>query len=664
MKEKSSLEIKHVADLLDMHFHIPSYQRGYRWEAKHVEELLDDLYNFSVQMSGSNNNKGKFYCIQPLAVVKNKNLSTANEMVYDVIDGQQRLTTLFLLLSYLQNTREAVYSGNLATSIFSLKYESRDSDFFSKKEFERCDIIEAIKNIDFFYMTRAYIAIKTWFEKKGINKNKILKVLIPEDYREISGLEGEALLKAKEQNDKENDVRFIWYEVPIAEKTDSIEVFSQLNYGKTALTSTELVKALLFQCDIYTKDKNLMREITFRRSCEWDAMEKQLQDPFMWSMLMPSDNYFASHITIVLSLVCNELYGEMMENDKNLKIDKDQDDFIYQVCNQYLGTNKNGDYADNVEKIWDKIQATYTALYNWYKNPNTYHLIGLLVWLREYKAREFNSEKRFMLLRNLMAEYRVKSKEDFIAYLKCQIASIIHVDENINTKEGLIPWGVEHINYNDNADQLIRILVTFNVEDIRTAQNESARFPFHLLRKFKVTSLEHIHPQNLILDNIKLDTLKYWLDVKVDSLKQLKKYEEFSEDVTKLRTFISDDNSYKENKVAAQIIINKIDKEFDDLANMGEKQMHTLYNMALVDKDTNSALSNNLLSRKRKILLDYQEQGKTYVLPSTQKVFSKYYSPAKDCNSLPELWTQPDREAYFLAIKKVYNDFNEYYKKI
>lgn len=40
MKEKSSLEIKHVADLLDMHFHIPSYQRGYRWEAKWVKELV------------------------------------------------------------------------------------------------------------------------------------------------------------------------------------------------------------------------------------------------------------------------------------------------------------------------------------------------------------------------------------------------------------------------------------------------------------------------------------------------------------------------------------------------------------------------------------------------------------------------------------------------
>ena len=229
MEDKRSLEIKHVADLLDMHFHIPSYQRGYRWENKHVEDLLNDLYNFSVQMSEANNSRGKFYCIQPLAVVKNKHLSTDSQTVYDVIDGQQRLTTLFLLLSYLQVTREANYSGKLANSIFSLQYESRDSDFFDNKEFKSSDIHNAISNIDFFYMTRAYKAIEKWFETNGINKNKILKVLIPEDYHPLDGLEGDALQKMKEQNDKENDVRFIWYKVPAEDDTESIEVFSQLN---------------------------------------------------------------------------------------------------------------------------------------------------------------------------------------------------------------------------------------------------------------------------------------------------------------------------------------------------------------------------------------------------------------------------------------------------
>jgi len=661
MVDNRLLETKHVADLLDMHFHIPNYQRGYRWECKHIEALLDDLYAFSVQMSEMENKAGKFYCIQPLAVVVNKQLSTKDEIVYDVIDGQQRLTTLYLILSYLQDARKFLCSGSLTTAIFSLKYESRDSEFFDNEEYKNSDIKDAIRNIDFFYMTRAYKAIGEWFEKKQINKALILEVLIPKKYKMITGLKGEELMKTKESNDKENDVRFIWYEVPSEDNAESIEVFSQLNYGKTALTATELVKALLFQCDIYTKDKSLMHEIAFRRSCEWDIMEKQLQDPFMWSMFMPDEYYFASHITIVLLLVSNNLYTELLEKNQNLKIDKNSKDFIYQVCNKYLGTNKEGDYASYVEKVWKKIQSTYTALYNWFKNPDTYHLIGLLIWLKEYKAKDFDNAKRFMLIESMMNEYSAKSKNEFIGYLKQQIASIIHIDKNINTKEGVIPWGLAHINYNDNALQLIRILVLFNVEDVRTKQDESARFPFHLLRRFNVTSLEHIHPQNLIIDNIKLDTLTKWLDVKTKSLHQLgnKKYDQ---DIAKLKTLIKDEASYKENKDEAQAIISKIDKEFDELAHMSENQMHTLYNMALVDKDTNSALSNNLLDRKREILRDYQERKETYVLPTTQKVFSKYYSPTKEDNVLPKLWTISDRDAYFKAIKKVYDDFDSYYQ--
>ena len=397
--EEKRLEIKHIADLLDMHFHIPNYQRGYRWESKHVEALLDDLYDFSTQMGESENKKGMFYCFQPLAVTINMDLSNDDKTVYDVIDGQQRLTTLYLLLSYLQNLRNNCFKGRLATSLFSLKYESRDEDFFNNKEFQNSEIKDAIRNIDFFYMTRAYKTIDAWFVKKEVSPLTILKVLIPEEYRITSGLEGEKLQEAKEHNNKKNDVRFIWYNVPTKENTESIDVFSQLNYGKTALTATELVKALLFQCDIYKEETSLMREIAFRRSCEWDSMEKQLQDPFMWAMFMPSDNNFISHITIVLMLVCNELYDKMLEDNQNLKIDKDSDDFIYQVCNKYLGMNKDGNYADNVKRIWEKIQTTYTTLYNWYKNPDTYHLIGLLIWLKEYKARDFDNDKHFSLMR-------------------------------------------------------------------------------------------------------------------------------------------------------------------------------------------------------------------------------------------------------------------------
>ena len=345
------------------------------------------------------------------------------------------------------------------------------------------------------------------------------------------------------------------------------------------------------------------------------------------------------------------------------KIHPDDSDFNYQVCNLYLGTNKDGDYANNVAKIWEKVQATYTALYNWYKDASTYHLIGLLVWLKEFKNRNFDEQKRFELIRQLMDEYRRNTKQRFSEYLKKEIAKLIHVEEYKTLKEGKkIPWGLKRVNYNEDPDALIKILVTFNVEEMRRQQDESSRFSFDLLRQKEVTSLEHIHPQNLNLDNIKLDTLRTWLDVKEANLKQLDKFRDYAEDIRVLRQYIQDEDAYKNNISEAQKIINKIDKEFDDLAYMKESQMHTLYNMALVDKATNSALSNKLLDEKREILIELHSTGKTYVLPSTHKVFSKYYSKATSENVLPKLWTQPDREAYFQAIEGVYMYYMNFYK--
>ncbi len=663
MGNNKSLELMHVADLLDMHFNIPNYQRGYRWESKHVEALLDDLYGFSVQMRGDSNKQGKFYCIQPLAVVANKALSSEDEIVYDVIDGQQRLTTLYLLLTYLQDARRVLYTGKTSTSIFTLKYESRDSDFFDNKEFMTSDIEKSMRNIDFFYMTRAYKAIDGWFNRKDISKSIILRVLIPENYNNTTGLTGENLQKAKEQNDRENDVRFIWYNVAVKDDTDSMEVFSQLNYGKTELTPTELVKALLFQCDIYTKDVQLMREITFRRSCEWDAMEKQLQNPFMWSMFMSPDDMTTSHMTIVLQIVVDELYDGLKKVEPNIKFDKSSEDYIYQVCNRYLGTNKDGDYAEKVKEVWEMVQTKYTALYNWYKNSDTYHLIGLLVWLKEFKNKNFGIKERRQLLKELMDKYSQVSKDAFIKHLKKSIAGIIHVEETKKIGKEIMPWGLERINYNEDALQMIRILVTFNVEDIRKHQDESSKFPFHLLRKYKITSLEHIHPQNLSMDNIKIETLKKWLETSERNLEVVGKYDIYHEKIAELRKYIKDEASYKKNIDVAQEIINEIDQEFNDLANMNEEQMHTLYNMSLVDKELNSALSNNLLDKKREILLSYQENKKKYVLPTTQKVFSKHYAPTSEPNVGPELWTDPDRKAYFSAIETMYKNFDKYYSK-
>lgn len=70
----------------DRVYFIPSYQRGYRWDKKQVEELLDDIYEVYVT-------KQESYCLQPIVV------SQIEDNKYEIIDGQQRLTTIYILLT-------------------------------------------------------------------------------------------------------------------------------------------------------------------------------------------------------------------------------------------------------------------------------------------------------------------------------------------------------------------------------------------------------------------------------------------------------------------------------------------------------------------------------------------------------------------------------------
>lgn len=111
----SQNSLKSIFELKGYEFNIPSYQRGYRWSKMEVETLLVDLLDFQEQ------NTKSFYCLQPVVVNKTGD-------IYNVIDGQQRLTTIFLIIKYLQNE-----------NFFSLSYETRkgSKDFLSNIQAKR-----------------------------------------------------------------------------------------------------------------------------------------------------------------------------------------------------------------------------------------------------------------------------------------------------------------------------------------------------------------------------------------------------------------------------------------------------------------------------------------------------------------------------------------------
>ena len=109
-----------------MHFNIPNYQRGYRWEKEHVQALLNDLQEFALK---DNKGKDEFYCLQPIVVRKNNILSQEQgHDVFDLLDGQQRLTTLWLILNNekFKNLWESYDSDH--APLYDMQFESKGSE--------------------------------------------------------------------------------------------------------------------------------------------------------------------------------------------------------------------------------------------------------------------------------------------------------------------------------------------------------------------------------------------------------------------------------------------------------------------------------------------------------------------------------------------------------
>ncbi len=112
--DEGRLETLPVGDITG-DFFVPAYQRGYRWGEQEVRQLLDDIRE----------SNGATYYLQPVVVKRRDDGS------WELVDGQQRLTTLYLIFQYLK--REHLPS---AGPNYSITYETREG---SKEYLERLD---------------------------------------------------------------------------------------------------------------------------------------------------------------------------------------------------------------------------------------------------------------------------------------------------------------------------------------------------------------------------------------------------------------------------------------------------------------------------------------------------------------------------------------------
>ena len=349
----NSISIKKISDLLGFDFFIPSYQRGYRWTKRQVKELLNDIKEFS------DVNKNTWYCLQPIVVKKNENK-------WDVVDGQQRLTTIYLILHYLNQQSEED-----RIKPFELDFETREgSAHYLENELGKKEVDET--NIDYFHISVAYQTIKEWFKENKVSE-KFKSVFY-------------------------EDIKIIWYEASSNE--DSIEIFTRINSGKIPLTNAELIKALFLNSSNFVDSDEVMLGLIQREiASEWDRIEIALQDDSFWYFINGKDNNSATRIDFIFDL---------MYKTSAQKFGNDEYSTFFYINDEFKKIKENS--IEEVKNYWKEVKKIYQALEEWYNDRELYHKIGYLI-------------KRETDIKKIFENQKGKTKTEFSEWIEQEIKS-------------------------------------------------------------------------------------------------------------------------------------------------------------------------------------------------------------------------------------------------
>ena len=342
-----NLELKLVGSI-EGEFYVPAYQRGYRWKEE-VKTLLNDIEEIG---------EGKNYSLQPVVVKR------INENKYELIDGQQRLTTLYIIFKYI---REYLPKNQVK---YSIEYETRkNSRFFLEEsiDFKNTDI--NLNNIDEYFLNEAAKTITGWFSERNDESQAAIDI-----------------------NTKLNKyIRVIWYEVDSSE--DSTSLFTRLNIGRIPLTNAELVKALFLN-----RNNGIDSRKQLEIATEWDIVEKELHNDKLWYFITNENpKYYPTRIELIFDLMAGKEKGErekfftFFQFDKEIKQRKEK------------------------SELWTEIMRYFQRLKEWYENNDIYHKIGYLI----------TTDSGNKTIRNLINDSKQVTKTDFQKSLDNKIADSI-----------------------------------------------------------------------------------------------------------------------------------------------------------------------------------------------------------------------------------------------
>lgn len=642
------LALVSVQEILDkrLKFFVPAYQRGYRWRPEEIEVFVDDLKRFMEEEDKKGaDDRCPFYCLQSV-VVKNRESGQL-----EVIDGQQRLTTILILqqaLFTINENRSLIKdykngdfnsTDTIIPDKYGIKYETRKPSDEWLFEITKAYISDSCNgnnaesnnlrnsNSDYYHFIEAYLKAVEIF--KGWNDN---------------------FKRGKFENLLKKETRFIWYNTSLADTKDSeVDIFDRINATKIDLNNAELIKALFLQEDNFGTETHLRDQLAI----DWDKIEKRLQDPSFWGFVYSTRHpyQYSTHIEYIFDML----------QDKT----EEQKDSYYYTFNCYYNQypQEKAKRLDYVKNCWKSIREIMLMLEEWYNDRTCYHYIGYLL---EYGKTENNENITIPYLKRILVGI---PKDRRTAELKKLV------------KDSLKDIKPDRLFHGNGTGYVTQLLFLLNIQSEQNRKSETARFSFSSYKQIKVDpgwNEEHVAsntdyvPKFEEKEGLAYALLEYFTGVmhtdeiifddyknKVKSMYPSdKEAKSICEKIWSLFDMQNTEEGIEQLKNTYGVIMTyfgaKGDEEFKEGVGYrnSKNEKDFIWNFALLNATTNKSYGNDIYPLKRKRIMS--DEYYIYTPICTRALFEKAYSQRL---SNLMIWGRSDAKDYWEYICNCLSEF-------
>ena len=580
-------------------YRIPPYQRGYKWGSE-TNEPVGKLWKDLKQACRRND---KEYLLQAISV--KKITDDQSESVLEVIDGQQRLTTLFVLIHALDFRLKKSVFRNIAEHKlqYSIRHQQLNLDDLITQWIE--SVVELAQNYHHFLKIHKV-------ENETHQDNYYLKCATLRCVHELG------IYSENSPFETEQDVidfqKFLFNRVKLMVNTVESNVsgeimFGNLNSNRVELTEIELIKGLLLTrvarepSEAKPRQYREVLEMRIQLGQKWDEFNHWANLPEIRTLYFPA---FVDGMGMqgLLELVARQMTVPFTPTTSTKKDEKSLFEFFFS--------------QQHLKDVFSLLTNTYSRMQDWFSNDQDYHLLGYC--LMHVKT----NDRLPFLVKQLNYNTKPKLNQGLRERRKTILFGRDEARGDISSPVDL--GGLRYGEHNDRIESILLALSVFQEES-------TGRFNFLAFER-ENWSLEHIFPQTPFGKGAELSE-----EQQIVALNILLKHgqnvldKQITDKITQLRDASGELN---------------LKDEVENLLK-SEPILHKIGNLCLLSSKDNSAMGCGMFNEKRKVIRDRIDRG-SFVPRHTYEIFSKMIVSDGDGDSL-DAWSDIDIEKHESVIE-------------